>query len=270
MKKYNQFIKEAVGQWVNIGAIYIKKNGSFPSISFLNDEIDNYVKSIYEPMGFKKDITSTFVLGGVNVNVQLMINNYTIFKRFIENNDIKSASDFVNKLIDNFDDVYHFNGDFFNKYTKFILRRTSNKGSISEIIAFKKFEDFSKSKGLEIEVQKPSTVEDKAGTDGYFEYKGKRYTLQVKPGIDGLKLITMSNVSGAKLHQTKVGSTLLPTMFKMKSQGSLSVNTDFLILYEGDKHIFIKNKVKSPILIKSKYFIFNKENIIYNDFDKTS
>ena len=247
MKKYNEFIKEESSQWVKLENIYVRKYGSFPSIVYLNNKIDDYVNKTYQSMGYVKNVNSVFELGGVEVDVQLMINNYTIFKRFIIENKIRSASEFFNKLLENFDDVYHYDGDFFNKHTKYILNRTKSKGKKAEKSVFNKFKEFSKSKGLNIEIKQPTIEEDIQGMDGYFVYKGKKYTIQVKPGIGGLL-------------QYKDG------FYKMKSQGSLSLNTNFLFLYEDDKYIFIKNKKDSPIIIKSEYFIFNEDNIVYSDF----
>jgi hypothetical protein len=246
MKKYLEFLKES-SQWVKLENVFIKKYGTFPSISLLNDKIDQYIKDVYEPIGYIKNINSVFVLGGIEVDVRLMINNYTIFKRFIIENKISSASDFFNKLVENFSDVYHYDGDFFNKHTKYILNRTKSKGKKAEDLVFNKFKEITKSKGLDIDIIQPSTEEDIEGVDGYFVYKGKKYTIQVKPGIGGLIQYKDS-------------------FYKMRSQGSLSLNTNFLFLYEGDKYIFIKNKKDSPIIIKSEYFIFNKDNIVYSDF----
>jgi len=246
MKKYLEFIKEESRQWVKLGDIFIKKYGDFPSVSYLNNRISDYIRKVYGPMGFEKDKNTELKLGGV-LNVQLMINNYTIFKRFISDNNIKSAAEFVRKLIENFDDVYHYDGIFFNKNTKYILNRTKSKGSNSEDLSFIKFKEFSKSKGLDIEIKKPTIKEDREGTDGYFMYKGRKYTIQVKPFSELIEL---------------------DYILKAKSEGSLSLNTNFLILYNADnKHIFIKNKVDNPIEIKSQYFIFNKDNMIYNDLD---
>lgn len=247
VKSYLEFIKEESSQWVKLEDIYIKKYGKFPSVSLLNDKIAQYVREVYGPMGYIKNVNSVFELGGVEVDVQLMINNYTIFKRFIIENKINSASDFFNKLVENFSDVYHYNGNFFNKYTKYILSITKSKGKEAENLVFDKFKEFSKSKGLDIEIIEPTKEEDIEGVDGYFIYKGKKYTIQVKPGIGGLL-------------KYKDG------FYKMKSQGSLSLNTNFLFLYEDDKYIFIKNKKDSPIIIKSEYFIFNEDNIFYSDF----
>lgn len=247
MKNYNEFIKEGNTQWVKLENIFVRKYGIFPSIIYLNNKIGDYVNKTYKSIGYIKNVNNVVELGGVEINVQLMINNYTIFKRFIMNNNIKSASEFVNKLIENFDDVYHYDGDFFNKHTKYILNRTRSIGSKSEEMSFVKFKEFSKSKGLEIEIKTPTTEEDIQGIDGYFIYKNKKYTIQVKPGLGGL----LEHSEG---------------FYKMRSQGSLSLNTNFLFLYEGNKLIFIKNKKNSPIIIDSEYFIFNEDNIIYNDF----
>jgi hypothetical protein len=253
MKKYSEFIKEESSQWVKLENIFIKKYGTFPSISLLNDKISDYIDDVYGSMGYVKNVNSIFELGGVEVDVQLMINNYTIFKRFIIENKISSASDFFNKLVENFSDVYHYDGNFFNKHTKYILSRTRSKGKTAEDLVFDKFKEFSKSKGLDIDIIEPTKEEDIEGTDGYFFYKGKKYTIQVKPGIGGLK-------KHFSRYKHKDG------FYKMKSQGSLSLNTNFLFLYEGDKYIFIKNKKDSPIVIKSEYFIFNEDNIVYSDF----
>jgi len=245
MKKFKEFIVESSVKWVNLNGVYIRKHGGFPSISYLNSKIAEYIENVYSKYGFVKNINPILKVKGVEINIQFMINNYLIFKKFIDYNNIKNASDFVNELINNFDNVYHYDGEFFNKNTKWILKNTRKSGLNAEKIAFKKFEDFSKSKGLDMEIKVPTTDEDIGGTDGYFEYKGKKYTIQVKPFSS---LIDMENY------------------IKAESDGSLSLNTDFLILYKGDKHIFVKNKEKDPIRIKSKFFIFNKNNVVFNDY----
>lgn len=256
MKKYLQFIKE--NQTVFLGDTnsgiyttkYSKRNSEgvyTKSISYLNNKIKNYIDTVYGPYGYKYGDNSDININGLVINgeyISKMVNNYTIFKRFIKDFSINSEDEFYEKIVDNFDNIYHYQGDFFKNNSLPILINTTRKGNINEKKSLTKFEQVITNKGIEITMQKPSIKEDIKGVDGKFAHNGKSYTIQVKP---------FSNVS---IKNGRVYAT---------SDGSLSLGVNYLILYKGESYIILKNPPKNKIIIDGQNFVYNQDNILYSD-----
>jgi hypothetical protein len=174
-----------------------------------------------------------------------MVNNYTIFKTFIRENSIKNEIDFYSLIRSKFDDIYNYNGSFFNRQTLPILINTTRKGNVNEIKCKQKFTEYAKSKGLNIVVVDPTIEEDVTGIDGKFNHNGVEFTIQIKP-FDEYKTI------GDKLYA--------------KSAGSLSIGSvNYLMLYSDKEYIIIKNKNLDPITIKGQVFISPLSSVIYRD-----
>jgi len=250
--KYSDFIIEADDQRVYLDdnqrgpGFYTNKYGP-NSISNLNNSILRYITSIYQSYGFKyqsgnKDID----VNGKLINTEYidkMVNNYTIFKTFIRENKIKDEINFYNLINSKLQDIYNYNGDFFNRQTLPILVNTTRKGNINEIKCKSKFTEYAKSKNLNIVVTDPTIEEDSKGIDGKFNHNGSEFTLQIKP-FSEYKTI------GDKLYA--------------KSTGSLSVGSvNYLILYSDKEFIIIKNPTTSPIIIKGDVFIAPLTNVLY-------
>ncbi len=236
--------------------IRTKKYGDRNSISWLNNKILQYITDIYGRYGFSYPRGERDSKGyDIDVNGEIlnteyiskMVNNYTVFKAFIAENKIKDEETFYQLLIENFDNVYHFKGDFFKRKTLPILIATTRKGNIGELRCIDKFEKFAKSKGLSIAVEDPTITEDISGIDGKFRHGDTYFTLQVKPFTSFIDLGTET---------------------QFKSTGSLSLGgVNYLVLYSDDnKCVIIKNQRVNPIKIKGNTFVSPNSNIVYFDY----
>jgi len=254
MKNYKEFIKEAQQVYLGTERYGFETNkystysdNKIKSISGLNNEIKKYIESVYGPYGFSYGINEDINVNGLILKseyINKMVNNYTIFKRFIIDNQITDEETFYSLIISNFDDIYHYNGDFFKRNSLPILINTTRKGNINEKRSIDKFEQIVRDKGFNITVKAPTIEEDIRGIDGKFSYIDKDYTLQIKP-------FSSFVVEG--------------DVFKAKSDGSLSLGVDYLILYREDDYIILKNQKSNPIRISYNYFVYNQSNIVYSD-----
>ena len=255
IKKYSNYINEATQTaYLNDNqggkGFYTNKYGP-NSIANLNQKIYNYINTVYGPFGFVYPRGVVSANQDINVNGELMsteyiskmVNNYTIFKTFIRENNINNEFDFYRLLESSFDDVYHYNGDFFKRQSLPILINTTRKGNVNEIRCKQKFTEYAKSKNLNIVIVDPTVSEDINGIDGKFNHNGDEFTIQIKP-FNEYKII------GSKLYA--------------KSAGSLSVGSvNYLMLYSDTEYIIIKNKKLDPITIKGEVFISNLSSVIY-------
>ena len=256
MKNYLEFIKE--GQTVFLGdtdsGFYTNKyskrgyKGSYTkSISYLNNKIKNYIDTVYGPYGYKYGDNSDININGLVINgeyIDKMVNNYTIFKRFIKDFSINTEDEFYEKIVDSFDNVYHYEGDFFKRNSLPILINTTRKGNINEKKSLEKFIKVISDKGIDITIQKPSIEEDVKGVDGKFTHNGRSYTIQVKP-------FSSINIKDGVVYA--------------KSDGSLSLGVNYLILYKGEDYIILKNPSNNKIIIDGSNFVYNQGNILYTD-----
>jgi len=181
IKKYSNYINEAVQTaYLNDNqggtGFYTNKYGP-NSLATLNSDILEYITDIYKVYGFiyqsgNKDID----VNGKLINTEYidkMVNNYTIFKTFIRENSIKNETDFYSLIRSKFDDVYNYNGSFFNRQTLPILINTTRKGNVNEIKCKQKFADFAKSKNLNIVITDPTVAEDVKGIDAKFIHNNR-------------------------------------------------------------------------------------------------
>jgi hypothetical protein len=255
MKKYQQFIKES--QKVYLGneqygfeADKYSNRGHdgryTKSISNLNNKIKNYIKSVYEPFQYRYGTNEDININGLILKseyIDKMVNNYTIFKRFIIDNRITDKETFYSEIESNFYDIYHYNGNFFKEKSLPILINATRKGNINEKESIIKFEEVVSKMGFNIIVESPTIQEDIKGIDGKFLHNNTYYTIQIKP-------ISELIIDG--------------DIYKAKSDGSLSIGVNYLILYKDDEHIILSNKRTNPISIDSNYFIYNKDNIVFS------
>jgi hypothetical protein len=234
---------------INLGNVETSKYGPINSIQFLNREISRFINETYSPYGFVYGVNDIDINITDRINnsiiiinssyISKMVNNYTIFRRIIQLNNISNESDFYDYMLNNLDEIYHWDGKYFDTVTLPILINSSRKGNIGE----KKSKEFLKSllaeKGLDINIESPTIDEDISGIDAKFTWRGKIITAQIKP------------YETATINKDYIVSAY--------SQGSLSLNTDYLILYKGDNIIVIKGK---EVTIKGNYFIFNKDSVV--------
>lgn len=251
MKKYDDFIKESQKVYLddNKGGdgFYTKKYGNGYTISALNNRILKYITSIYGPFGFEygRGNDEDINVEGIIINsgyISKMVNNYTIFKTFIREFSISEEEDFYRKLVSNFDNVYHYNGDFFKSQSLPILINTTRKGNINEKKSLNKFKEVFGEKGFDVKIERPTVKEDIKGADGKFLYNGKYYTIQVKP-------FSQVGIKDGKIYAT--------------SEGSLSLGVNYLVLYKDDDYIILKNPSNNKIKIDGQRFVYGQNNILF-------
>lgn len=260
MKNYQEFIKESDQQSVYLSdknnkyGFYTNKystkglDGKYTSsISNLNYKIKLYINKVYGPFGYtygdEKDIdVNGLILSSEYLNK--MVNNYTVFRAFITKYEIKDEITFYDLIESNFDDIYHYNGEFFKTSTLPILVITTRKGNLKEKWSLDKFKEVLVSKNIDSDIITPTLEEDVNGIDGKFIYNGREFTIQVKP---------FSFVSKED-----------DNTFKATSKGSLSLGVDYLVLYRNNDYIILKNPSTNKIRINSNSFVYNSENIVHS------
>ena len=92
---------------------------------------------------------------------------------------------------------------------------------------------------MNIVVVDPTIEEDVTGIDGKFNWKGKTITIQVKP-YDKEVILEDGKV-------------------EVSSPGSLSLSTDYLILYKNGKYIIVRGE---NVKIEENNFVFQKDKIV--------
>lgn len=252
VKKYTKFLKEEKNQYVEIEGITTKKYGE-NSIAQLNSAIKNYIEDVYGDFGYQYNspnnidivIKPDLILNSEYISK--MVNNYTIFKSVIRNFNLKTEIEFYDFMYDNLNRIYHYNSEYFKKHTIDILMKTSRKGNLIEYNSKNYFKKFIKDQyGYDVEIKEPTKEQDLKGIDGIFEIGGKDYTIQIKPFTD----FTKKN-----------------NEIEFKSDGSLSVNTNYLILYkDSSNYVFLRNGKKNKIQIKGNKFVANNKNILYSSW----
>lgn len=222
-----------------LGPIATQKFGA-KSINTLNKKIINYINNEYAKYGHKyqgpnKDI----VIDGHKINTEYidkMVNGYNIFKSVIAKNHITDEDEFYHYMDNHLADIYSPNGAYFRNTTLPILIANTENGKRGERNSLEHFRKKLSEKGIDVTMETPTTEEDISGIDGKFQWNGKTVTIQVKPYSS---------------YQINNG------VMKVYSQGSLSLNTDYLILYKDNDFIIVKGKV---VTIDGNYFIFDKSN----------
>jgi len=248
INKFYNFIKENSQSVVldnGRGGNLIKNNKySDKSIANLNSVIKRFVESVYGPYGFIYGKNDDIIVKDKIINgeyISKMVNNYTVFKAVIRVNNLRDEDSFYNFMMNNLNDIYGPNGKFFLDQTMPILINTTRKGNIGEIKCKEEFNSYAKSKNKSISIQNPTIEEDIRGVDFIFISNGKKYTVQVKP------------FTKYKSNDEKIW---------VKSQGSLSVDTDYLMLFNDSSYIILRNPVNDRISIQGDVFITSSSNIV--------
>jgi hypothetical protein len=227
-------------QTVELYHIKTNKSGGYKSIGFLNQKIKEYIDSVYGRYGYRYGHNIDLDINGTIINgeyISKMVNNYTVFKSMIRINGLKDEDEFYNFMYQNLMNIYHPDGKYF-KNTISIIINTSRRGNVYEKSALEFFESLLNDKGINIKVSAPTVEEDISGIDGKFEWNDRTVTIQVKP---------------------YVSTTIVGDVIKIESQGSLSLSTDYLILYNSNSHIITKAK---DTTIEGKYFVANLNKVI--------
>ena len=149
--------------------------------------ISNIISNIY---GDKLNSEMSFNIDGKIINPEYLRkarNNRTLLKKLVYDEykeiatNIKNKVDLFKFIEENGESLFSPNGVYFDAVYN-LLSLTSTKGSKLEDRAFEFFQNaLEKKRGIRVEITKPTTSEDISGLDGIFIYKGKRFTLQVKP-----------------------------------------------------------------------------------------
>lgn len=212
-------------------------------IAKINSFIKNYTDNVYSKFGYKYPMKDTDIIINKDLIIDCefinkMVNNYTVFKFICNTIQLKTFEefrDFMSKY-SNLEKFYHYNG-FYNKEVLHILYYTIKKGKIGERMSLRFFEkDFNKNVSEKIEVTDPTLNEDLKGIDGKFIFKGKDYTIQVKPCSNMIK------------DEKSV---------KFLSVGSVSLSTHYLVLYRKTGNLFEFYILNSRfVTIQDNFFVY--------------
>ena len=228
-------------QVVQLDNIITKKSGGYQSISFLNTKIKEFIDSTYGKYGFVYGVNELDInINGLVLNseyISKMVNNYTVFKSMIRLNGLRNEEEFYAYMLTNLNEVYGPSGKYF-KNTIAILSNTIRLGNQNEIGAIDFFEKALSDRGINVKIQKPTIEEDISGIDGKFKWNGRTLTIQIKPYIS-------TETRGDDVY--------------MESQGSLSIGTDYLVLYNNGSYIITRGR---DTRIDSKYFVVKLNNIL--------
>jgi hypothetical protein len=248
MLGYYKFIKESQTVVLNNGQggnmFKTVKYGSRNSIAYLNGVIKKFVESVYGPFGFVYGNNDDIHIEGKVISgeyISKMVNNYTVFKAVIRVNNIKDEESFYRFMLSNLNDIYSPSGRLFNEQTLPALINTTRKGNKLEKMAKDSFLKYAQDKNIEITILNPTVEEDIRGIDFKFISNGKTFTVQVKP-------FTKYKYVEDDIH--------------IKSNGSLSIDTNYLILCDGKNSIKIRNTKTNPISISGDVFISKKSNLL--------
>lgn len=213
-------------------------------INEINKIIKDKTEEWYGSFGYQYSVTKKpfdITIEDLIINTEYlmkMVNNRTVFYKICKKERITNSDDFFIFMKDfsNLEKYYHYKGVFFADILE-ILISTTRKGNKGENASLVYFKWFMGSKGFTVDIVKPTLEEDIKGIDGKFIFKGVERTIQVKPYENFII-------------EDKIGNAT--------SNGSLTLNTDVLILYKEDP-------LKKDVF---RYIIANKNNvkIVGNNF----
>ena len=234
-----------------LGPVMTSKYGITNSINWLNQLILKYITSVYGTFSYSyrsgnKDIN----INGRIINTEYidkMVNNYTVFKEIINAESINTEDGFYNYMVANLFDVYHYNGAHFDTITLPVLIATTRKGNVGEKIGLDYLKNELMKKGVDVEIEVPTLLEDGQGIDGKFEWKGKTITVQVKP------YDSMIDRDG-NINAYSPGSLSLNIIGQTK-------NVDYLVLYNLEKQgvLIVRGK---EAMVQGNMFVFPEDKII--------
>lgn len=192
-----------------------------------------------------------FTVDGITINPEYLskaVNNRTLLKKIISDpnreiiSGVNNKAELFNFVKNNTFDLFNHNGKYF-RYVYGLLSSTSKKGKKFENNAFKVFREVAAKKGIDVIIEDPSLKEDiYGGIDGTFMYRGKRFTIQVKP------LFKMETYQKD------------PTSYIIFCDGVLKeLKTDYLIVTNEKETKVFRSK---GITVFPSYFIAPKSNII--------
>ena len=254
IKRFLDFINESQTVILDNGrggnTFQTNKYGGKRSIAYLNAVIKSFIEKTYGPFGFRyPNDTNNYQHFDLEINgrvinteyIAKMVNNYTIFKSVIRIFNLKDEESFYHFMMNNLNNIYHYNGDFFKRETLPILINTTRKGNRFELKSKEIFLNYANSNGIQITIQDPTLDEDIRGIDFKFLHNNKTFTVQVKPYTD---------------------YSISDDIISVTSSGSLSLDVDYLVLYSDDSYIILRNPKNNRIGIEGKTFKTDKSNIL--------
>ena len=212
---------------VDLETVQVEKS----KISSINRDISSFLAEVYGPFGWYYGAKKEIQITGFGViesdYIDLLINNYTIFKNVVRAYRLRTEEDFVNFVKNNLELIYNYKSKFFIYNSLPIVIRTKRKGNHGEQLVLQKFKELTLTRGFEVELVTPTLDEDIKGVDAKFILSGKTYTIQVKP---------MSKFE------------ILPDKILIESPGCLTLNKygmmpDYLFFYSDNQDVlFLKNR----------------------------
>jgi hypothetical protein len=163
--------------------------------------------------------------------------------------------------MNNLNNIYHYDGNFFERETLSILVNTTRKGNDEEKKAKEVFNNYAINNKIQIIIQDPTLEEDINGVDFKFIHNGKTFTVQVKP-YEYYEIIADSDLPVSFSDNAKKNLSNISQSIRVKSSGSLSLNTNYLILYKDGNYIILKNPSNNRIKIVGNEFTTDKSNIL--------
>lgn len=271
VKKFSEIINE--NQTVILddnrggNAFQTNKYGGRKSIAYLNAVIKSFIERVYGRFGFRYPVRgdNSFVHFDMNINgrvinteyIAKMVNNYTIFKTAIRTFNLKDEDSFYHFMMNNLNNIYHYDGDFFKRESLPILINTTRNGNIYETRAKEIFQNYANSQNIQISIQDPTLDEDINGVDFKFLHNGRQFTVQVKP-YDQYEVVDSAVSDVAPNLPTGQFSKII----NVSSPGSLSLDVDYLILYNVSNYIILRNPSSNRIEIRGKKYVTDSSNII--------
>lgn len=226
-------------------------------VNEINKGIKDETSKWYGSFGYKYSLDKEpfdIKIGEGVINTEYlmkMVNNRTVFYHICEKEKITNGEDFLNFMKDfsNLEKYYHYKGLFFKEVLEILIAAT-RKGNKGEIAAMKYFRWLMDAKGTPVTIYKPTLREDVRGIDGKFNFENSEIenTIQVKP----YESFVIENGIGTAT-----------------SNGSLSMNTDVLILYKGIGNKVVRNSADEEVSYPDFKFIVADRNdvkIVGNQF----
>jgi hypothetical protein len=229
---------------VDLETVQVEKS----KISSINRDISSFLAEVYGPFGWYYGAKKEIQIPGFGViesdYIDLLINNYTIFKNVVRTYRLRTEEDFVNFVKNNLELIYNYKSKFFIYNSLPIVIRTKRKGNHGEQLVLQKFKELTLTRGFEVELVTPTLDEDIKGVDAKFILSGKTYTIQVKP-------MSKFETTGDKIIIESPGCLTL---------NKYGVMPDYLFFYSDKQEVlFLKNL---GILSKSNYFETPSKNLI--------
>lgn len=227
------------GQW----PIYIDPEKSKEKDLLIRSITNEFYPNLIGDKEINGIIISSHLINKAQKNTAIL---YEISYIAISNNKRPLTIDqLLDYIRENKYDLFHVNGKYFNLiYNR--LKSVSELGKDAETKTKDFFTEYAESKEISIELKDPTEEEDKKGTDLYFNYKGKSWTIQTK---------TLSSIKEESDHYIVYISGYFT-----------KINTHYLVLISNNKnYIFNGKNIDTKIDDKGEnFYSIPKQNLLYS------